>query len=77
MRNRVTIASDLFEFAGCALRPETLAFLEESGSRHDDRTYAVFKSPSVAERWRSELPQDIREAIRAELAGTPLEDYAS
>ncbi|MDE0051136.1 MAG: sulfotransferase [Rhodospirillales bacterium] len=77
VRDRVRIASDLFEFAGCALRPETLAFLEESESRHDDRTYAVFKNPSVAERWRSELPEDIREAIRAELAGTPLEDYAS
>ena len=63
VRDRVRIASELFEFAGCALRPETLAFLEESESRHDDRTYAVFKKPSVAERWRSELPDDIQEAI--------------
>ena len=77
VRNREQVTSELFEFAGCTLHSETRAFLQDSQSRHDDRTYAVFKSPSVADRWRSELPEDIQKTIRAELAGTPLEEFAS
>ena len=75
VRNREQVSAELFEFAGCRLHPETCAFLQESMSRHDDRTYSVFKSPSVADRWRSELPGDIQKTIRAELAGTPLEEF--
>ena len=77
VRNPAQVSSELFEFAGCTLHPDTRAFLRDSQSRHDDRTYAVFKNPSVADRWRSELPEDVQETIRAELAGTPLEEFAT
>ena len=77
VRDRIRVSGKLFEFAGCTLHPETRAFLQDSQSRHDERTYAVFKNPSVADRWRTELPEEIQESIRAELAGTPLEEFAS
>ena len=76
VRDRERVAAELFAFAGYGLRPATRAFLLDSRSRHDDRTYAVFKNPSVADRWRSELPEAIQEALRAELAGTPLARFA-
>lgn len=76
VRDRERVSAELFEFAGCRLHPETCAFLQESMSRHDDRAYAVFKNPSVVDRWRSELPRDIQETISAELSGTPLEEFA-
>ena len=72
VRDRERVAAELFAFAGYGLRPATSAFLRDSQSRHDDRIYAVFKNPSVADRWRSELPEAIQEEIRAELTGTPL-----
>ena len=77
VRDPVRVSAELFEFAECTLHPDTRAFLQDSQSRHDDRAYAVFKSPSVADRWREELPEDIQETIRAELAGTSLEEFAS
>ena len=76
VRDREQIAEELFAFAGYELHPATSAFLRDSQSRHDDRTYAVFKNPSVADRWRSELPEVIQEAIRSELAKTALARFA-
>ena len=77
VRNRQQVSAELFEFAGYRLRPATSAFLRDSANRHDGRDYAVFKDPSVADRWRSELPEPVRAAIRDELAGTPLAEFAS
>ena len=77
VRDRFRVSGELFEFAGYTLHPDTRAFLRDSQSRHDDRTYAVFKDPSVADRWREELPEHIQETIGGELAGTPLEEFAS
>ena len=76
VRDRERVAAELFAFAGYGLRPATSAFLRDSQSRHDDRIYAVFKNPSVADRWRSELPETIQEEIRAELTGTSLARFA-
>lgn len=76
VRDRERVAGELFAFAGYGLRPATRTFLQDSQSRHDSRAYAVFKNPSVADRWRSELPETIQEALRAELAGTPLARFA-
>lgn len=76
VRHPEQVVDKLFAFAGHELQPATREFLWDSQSRHDERTYSVFKDPSVADRWRSELPEAIQEAIRVELAGTPLEGFA-
>ena len=77
VRNPERVATELFAFAGYDLCPTTREFLLDSQSRHDDRTYSVFKDPSVVDRWRSELPEAIQETIRIELAETPLARFAS
>lgn len=77
VQQRERVATNLFSFAGCELSPETSKFLRDSGDHHDDRPYSVFKSPTVAERWRSELPSEIQEAIETELLDTPLARFAS
>ncbi len=77
VRDRVGIGTGLFAFVGCELQASTSAFLEESKARHDSRTYSVFKDPSVADRWRSELPVEISEAIQSDLAGTRLARFAA
>lgn len=77
VRNPERVVAELFAFVGCDLQATTRIFLQDSQNRHDERTYAVFKDPSVADRWRLELPKAIQEAIRVELAGTPLARFAS
>ena len=77
VRNREHVSADLFDFAGCRLQRSTREFLRDSMSRHDDRSYAVFKNSSVIDRWRSELPKSIQQAIQIELSGTSLEKFAT
>lgn len=67
--------AELFSFVGCATAEPTTSFIAESQSRHDDRPYAVYKDPSVAERWRDQLPIDIISRIEAELRATRLERF--
>ncbi|MFV1990358.1 MAG: sulfotransferase [Acidimicrobiales bacterium] len=73
---RERVSADLFAFVGCEVPPSTQAFLGESKSRHDDRSYSVYKDPSVAGRWRSELPLEICSSIGSDLAGTRLARFA-
>ena len=76
VRDRERVTAELFAFSGHGVRPATHTFLQDSRSRHDDRTYAVFKHPSVANRWHAELPEAIQEEIQSELTGTPLARFA-
>ena len=77
VRNPERVAAELFAFVGRDLRATTHAVLQDSQSRCGERTCTVFKDPSVADRWRLELPEAIQEAIRVELAGTRLARFAS
>ena len=65
----------LFEKFGIAYTQQTARFLEQSHARHEAGDYAVFKHPSVKDRWRSELQPEIRDAIHEELRGTDLEPF--
>jgi hypothetical protein len=65
----------LFAFCGLGYGPRTEEFLRACHRRHDASEYAVFKSPEVAERWRTELDPEIRAAILTELHGTELEVF--
>jgi hypothetical protein len=62
----------LFAFAGLNVSQQTSEFLSGSHNRHIATDYAVFKNPSVAQRWKSELQPQIRDEIYAELQGTDL-----
>ena len=61
-----------FAFLDLPLTEQTEAFLHASTTRHHPDVYAVYKHQSVKDRWRRELHGAIRDAILAELRGTPL-----
>lgn len=65
----------LFAFLGLPLTKQTADFLAASQTTHRAETHAVFKHPSVTERWRSELDPDIQRVILEELRGTDLERF--
>ncbi len=66
---------ELFAFVGVPPSESVSAFLERSQESHDDRTYAVFKTPDVAGQWKSELDEEIRNTVESELSGTELSRF--
>jgi hypothetical protein len=67
--------SELFNFLGMSYDEATQRFVRESTTVHEDSYYAVYKSKSVADKWRSELPPYIVDEVYADLAGTRLEQF--
>jgi hypothetical protein len=67
--------SEIFEFLGLEVEGATTEFLSASHQRHAESPYSVFRSPDVKDRWRSELPAFILEAIQADLRATRLEAF--
>lgn len=65
----------LFDWLGLTRSEQTLDFLRQSHSRHDQHNRSVFKNPAVSSRWRRELAPAITDAILQELAGTPLAQF--
>lgn len=65
----------LFEFLGIPYGDTTCRFVEESTTSHESGYYAVYKSKSVMDTWRSELPAHIIDEIYADLTGTRLERF--
>ena len=65
----------VFDFAGLEMEPQVIDFIKASQSYHLNDPYAVYKSPTVRDRWRSELDPRISEAIMADLKGTALERF--
>jgi len=64
-----------FSFAGLEMEKQVIKFVELSQSHHIDNAYAVYKSPSVKDRWRSELDPRISEEINKDIKGTALERF--
>jgi len=50
-------------------------FIKASQSLHVDDAYALYKSPSVKSRWRSQLDPRISREIIEEVQGTNLERF--
>ncbi len=67
----------LFEFSGLEFVDEVRAFLARSHARHDPNVFSVFRSPTVAGRWRTEFPAEIAAEILAELEGTDLARFTA
>lgn len=66
----------MFSFCDLPFTPQTEEFLRASQQEHVDNEYAVFKSPNVADRWRTELLPEIRDAILADVVGTEFARFA-
>ena len=71
----ITQTTRMFEFAGLDMHDQTIDFLTQSHSRHDNAHYSVFKNKSVVTRWKDEIDPVIEEGIRREMRGTGLEHY--
>jgi len=65
----------VFQFCGLKMEDQVLDFIKSSQSHHIDDAYAVYKSPSVKDRWRSELDHRIIEEITTDITGTVLERF--
>ena len=88
--NRVTIVSyealvrdppatvqRVFDLLHVPIGPQTIRFLESCHADHQTSPYAVYKDPSVCDRWQDELPSAIAREIHADLQGTRLEQFCS
>lgn len=67
----------LFDFCGLSYTDQTANFLKECHLKHVDNEYAVYKDPSVKDKWQAELMPEIRDAIIEELTGTELEVFVT
>jgi hypothetical protein len=66
---------DLFSFVGLDLEEQVTDFIRASQSYHMDDAYAVYKSPSVKDRWRITLDPRISEEIINDVTSTALERF--
>lgn len=74
--NALKETEKVFNFLNLEITEQTKKFIIASQSQSVDNSYAVYKLPSVKERWKSGLQPDIRDQILAETAGTDLEVFA-
>lgn len=71
----VETTETLFEFAGIEVAAEVSDFLTRSHARHDPNAFSVFRSPTVAESWQREFPEDIAAQVLADIQNTDLERF--
>lgn len=71
----VGVARMLFNFVGLKLHSNVISFLSRSHAVHDPNVYSVFRSPKVADRWRTSFPKDIKRKIYTELRNTEYERF--
>ena len=64
-----------FSFVGLQMEKQVIDFIQASQSYHSEDAYAVYKSPSVKDRWRSELDEQISVEIIKDIEGTRLERF--
>lgn len=67
LNNSKIQVADMFAFCNLKMLPQTVDFLFRSNSVHSNSEYAVFKSKSVATKWRTQLDPKIKEEIKKEL----------
>lgn len=71
----VKCSQSIFSFCGLNYDVEVEEFVKASVSSHNESYYAVYKNPSVAVKWRDEMPPYIVEEIKTDLRGTRLEQF--
>jgi hypothetical protein len=75
VRTPAETTRELFDFCGLPYTQQTDDFVRQSHMSHMADAYAVFKDPSVADRWRTQLQPDIQAAILEETARAGLERF--
>lgn len=75
VQDPLSLAREIMDFLDIPWSDQTEAFIKASRTRNDSGPYSVYKSPSVAHRWRTELQPEIRAAIEEDLRGTDLERF--
>lgn len=66
---------EVFAFFDLHFGSQSEKFLEQASSEHSANYYSVYKSPSVADSWREELPLSIVDEIHDDLKGTRLDQF--
>jgi hypothetical protein len=72
VQNPILQTQKMFKFVGLNYTQQTQDFLIASHQTNDPDPYAVYKNPSIKDRWRNELAPDIQTAIINELRSTEL-----
>jgi len=67
-----SIIENAFYFVGLKMERQVLDYIKSSQSHHSEDANALFKSPNVKDKWRSELDQRISGEIINEIHGTVL-----
>ena len=65
----------LFAFCNLDMPLQVTDFLGHSQETEVEDPDTVFRLPSVADRWKRELPANIRDAILSDLRGSDLEAF--
>lgn len=65
----------LFAFCNLDMPIQVIEFLQHSQETEVEDPDTVFRLPEVADRWKRELPANIRDAIFSELRGSDLETF--
>ncbi|NNU81782.1 sulfotransferase [Halovulum dunhuangense] len=71
----IETTSTLFDFMNLKMSEEVASFLKRSHSRHDSNVFSVFRSPEVAQSWRSELPDEVKIEVMNDIMDTDLARY--
>lgn len=75
-RDSLKVTKDLFDFFGVPLDAQTIDFISDSKSRHDDSDpYSVYRSKSSDKSYENILPKLIIDEVTRDLSGTKLEKY--
>lgn len=69
------VLRNLFLDRGLYPGEQTEEFVRASQAREMEHPDSIFRKPEVKDRWRQELPAEIRDAILGDCAGTRLEQF--
>lgn len=76
VKNALHSTIDLFTKLNLPFTEQTKRFVKDSQNVHNEHKRAVFKSPSVKDRWRKEMDPIIMDSILAEIEGTSLARFS-
>jgi hypothetical protein len=69
------IMEEVFSFVGLEMEQQVTDFIRASQGTHLEDAYAVYKTPNVKDKWRTQLDSRIVTEIASDLRGTILERF--
>ncbi|MFA0037469.1 sulfotransferase [Vibrio chagasii] len=73
--NTESTIRSLFDFLSLKVESQTIDFIQQSKSRHDDDPYSVYRAKANDQAWKDILPIEISDEIQKLLSDYQLEDY--